>query len=806
MSGKNKFSGDTISVKTLIDNYKELGIPHFQRGQIWKEENKSALLESLFNDTPCGSIILWRPANPKKPESEKKENFGEGLLNNKFDHLIIDGQQRITSLYEILNSPDKKYDANDEWCLNLVKFAKIWSNDPEIKKLNQDNLRFDEIIEIKPQPKMESQSFFKLIKYPPKKNNHPSKYRFLPIKYIFPKDNNEIDKEDIEDCLKIQDKTKLDPLLNIISKRIQKILDRKFFLKRLVNGSVRTNRIKHIDIINIYNSINSEGMIAKPEELALSHLVSIHQESSERIKRLYDKIHGESEKNQSKKRLKENQFGFKLFIRTFILVCNYHFNHIIKSKDLSLDVLEKNETIREHIKKDVRVGEFLWNTTELILDKFKNDILVKELKCDDLRFLPETNSLLPVFMMMLRYEKIIFKVESFKTNKVESFKTRVIEIEDREIEDSFIKPLAKLTLGLLLNDKRDIYKILEDIRLSTKTVDEMFKELFNDEDKAKFPDDFTTKLEEEEIEKSSIQSNYLKLLYWLERKKCAKDFSYELNAPILKTKEREEKKINKDCDPEKQHIVPFSILKDGPYPKAKRTGSHLPNNIGNMTFISQSLNSIPEMDGGVGDTPLELLKENMNNLEAHFFNKEVVRQYEDIKYNPNASGFEKFIRKRRELISKGFEDWYEKLGNIDTPHSKKLINQITLPLYGNYDRYNLFDLLISFENDLENILRNIINRGDFNFETKKSTKSGIHNNISYLRYRYKNDDNILDIQCHAPDSLKTLNHITFSKKIDRLEVHTSNPNDIISIKKSEILDKDKIIKLKQIGDDYGNGW
>ena len=48
MSGKNKIVGNTISVKTLIDNYGKFGIPHFQRGQIWKEKNKHSILTIPF--------------------------------------------------------------------------------------------------------------------------------------------------------------------------------------------------------------------------------------------------------------------------------------------------------------------------------------------------------------------------------------------------------------------------------------------------------------------------------------------------------------------------------------------------------------------------------------------------------------------------------------------------------------------------------------------------------------------------------------------------------------------------------------
>jgi len=45
-------------VKDLIGFYGVMGIPHFQRGLVWSDENTSLLLESLYFDTPCGTIIL----------------------------------------------------------------------------------------------------------------------------------------------------------------------------------------------------------------------------------------------------------------------------------------------------------------------------------------------------------------------------------------------------------------------------------------------------------------------------------------------------------------------------------------------------------------------------------------------------------------------------------------------------------------------------------------------------------------------------------------------------------------------------
>ena len=83
---------DTISIARMIDEYDNWGVPHFQRGSVWGSANVSALLESLYYDTPCGSIILWTPDNI--------DRHGVPLIRGgQLTNLIIDGQQRTRSVY-----------------------------------------------------------------------------------------------------------------------------------------------------------------------------------------------------------------------------------------------------------------------------------------------------------------------------------------------------------------------------------------------------------------------------------------------------------------------------------------------------------------------------------------------------------------------------------------------------------------------------------------------------------------------------------------------------------------------------------
>jgi hypothetical protein len=86
----------------LIDLAREVGIPHFQRGHVWEHGHVAALLESMFEGSPCGSMVLWRsPASSSGPA----EDIGEALVREKSAEVsewLIDGQQRLRSLLGVL--------------------------------------------------------------------------------------------------------------------------------------------------------------------------------------------------------------------------------------------------------------------------------------------------------------------------------------------------------------------------------------------------------------------------------------------------------------------------------------------------------------------------------------------------------------------------------------------------------------------------------------------------------------------------------------------------------------------------------
>ena len=105
-----------MTLEQIIEraNRNELIVPSFQRGFKWKSENIRKLLESIVLDYPIGSVLLWQTPDPileYRPlhsiplslDDETENPDGEPLSSEdlRIYQYILDGQQRLTSIYKI---------------------------------------------------------------------------------------------------------------------------------------------------------------------------------------------------------------------------------------------------------------------------------------------------------------------------------------------------------------------------------------------------------------------------------------------------------------------------------------------------------------------------------------------------------------------------------------------------------------------------------------------------------------------------------------------------------------------------------
>lgn len=94
-----------IKFMTEIEDGK-FKIPTFQRDFVWEKKNKIELFDSISKEYPIGSILLWQP-------NYKFDNKGEigpyeiDNSNNKDYFYILDGFQRLSTLFGCLINPNK---------------------------------------------------------------------------------------------------------------------------------------------------------------------------------------------------------------------------------------------------------------------------------------------------------------------------------------------------------------------------------------------------------------------------------------------------------------------------------------------------------------------------------------------------------------------------------------------------------------------------------------------------------------------------------------------------------------------------
>lgn len=94
-------------ISTLFSDMKsgKLALPEFQRDFVWEFLDIERLLESILAGFPAGSLMLWQTDKPQLAV-RPLEGAPPARLGNQLT-LVLDGQQRLTSLWTALASSDR---------------------------------------------------------------------------------------------------------------------------------------------------------------------------------------------------------------------------------------------------------------------------------------------------------------------------------------------------------------------------------------------------------------------------------------------------------------------------------------------------------------------------------------------------------------------------------------------------------------------------------------------------------------------------------------------------------------------------
>jgi hypothetical protein len=98
-----------MKISTILDHIDSglMALPEFQRGYVWNRDQVRGLFDSLYRRHPVGGLLVW------VTESKTAEHRGDGPLAAGMVKLLLDGQQRMTSLYGVVRGqPPKFFDGN----------------------------------------------------------------------------------------------------------------------------------------------------------------------------------------------------------------------------------------------------------------------------------------------------------------------------------------------------------------------------------------------------------------------------------------------------------------------------------------------------------------------------------------------------------------------------------------------------------------------------------------------------------------------------------------------------------------------
>ena len=246
-------------VKDIKDNYR---LPSIQRSFVWEEERICKLMDSLMNDYPIGSFLVWKPNLELKIRTRKfvedyktGERFiSEDEVSESPPYLVLDGQQRLQSLFlAFFGKYNGKY-----------LYFKM-DSDPD----NEENdLRY--IFEFKSPQKVDDPHWMKVGEL---------------IDIEIPKISSFVDSKFKDDSEKIKERIKEN-----IAKFIQ-----VFKIEERIHIQDVKEDLPYNDVLEVFIRVNSGGIILTKSDLLFSTVILHSPEMEKNFVEVVDELNGNGE-------------------------------------------------------------------------------------------------------------------------------------------------------------------------------------------------------------------------------------------------------------------------------------------------------------------------------------------------------------------------------------------------------------------------------------------------------------------------------------------------------------------------------
>ena len=131
---KNAPRPDHISLQSVVTRLGEgrFVIPDFQREFEWEPKDILELMRSLFLDYYVGSLLLWKGREDTFESLACKPLSGfQDDSQNRPEHIVLDGQQRLSAMYYAFFAPDVAAPKRRARYIYFVHIDKFVNDDPE---------------------------------------------------------------------------------------------------------------------------------------------------------------------------------------------------------------------------------------------------------------------------------------------------------------------------------------------------------------------------------------------------------------------------------------------------------------------------------------------------------------------------------------------------------------------------------------------------------------------------------------------------------------------------------------------------
>ncbi len=123
------------------------GIPDFQRDFEWNPRDVAELIKSIFENYYIGTLLLWKASRENIEYLSCTPIYGS-KDDGKFQHIVLDGQQRLSALYYAFFAPKKNFPTRRSAYYYVIYLDKLLENNyDEAFDYITSSRKSDELIE-----------------------------------------------------------------------------------------------------------------------------------------------------------------------------------------------------------------------------------------------------------------------------------------------------------------------------------------------------------------------------------------------------------------------------------------------------------------------------------------------------------------------------------------------------------------------------------------------------------------------------------------------------------------------------------